>query len=222
MSISLGRSSLRPHRLTTRLAPLLSIGILTLAAHAQALPTTRLDRQLNRVDFGISGVGLFNSNTNGTNYLNQPLTDSPGNTLGALVTLRYTAKPYVGFEFNYGYARFNQNYNSLGGVQANASEYTLGYVAHTPKVFGIDTFASIGAGTIAYKPTPGGGQGLNEQARAVYYYEVGAEDLVTTHIGLRAFFRQTNSLAPDFGQNYLTILKRTTSTQPGVGVYIHF
>ena len=220
MSISLGRSCLRLTGLTNRLASLLLQ--LTIAAHAQALPTTKLDRQLERVDFAISGVGLFNSNTSGTNYLNQPLTDTPGNTLGALVTLRYTAKPYVGFEFNYGYARFNQNYNTLGGVQSNANEYTLGYVAHTPKLFGFDTFVSVGAGTLAYKPTPGGGQGLLEQARAVYYYEVGGEDLVTTHLGLRAFFRQTNSLAPDFGQNYLTILKRTTSTQPGVGVYIHF
>ena len=77
------------------------------------------------------------------------MTDVPGNTLGALVQIGYTVKPYVGFQFNYGYARFTQKYtfgdNPVLGVQANASEYTLGYVAHLPfTTFGLKPFVGGG------------------------------------------------------------------------------
>ena len=40
-----------------------------------------------------------------------------------------------------------------GGVQQNASEYTLGYVVHTRKqYFGLTPFASGGAGTTVFRP----------------------------------------------------------------------
>ena len=51
----------------------------------------------------------------------------------------------------------------------------LGMLRHPGfEVFGLKPFAGIGAGTISNKPTPGGGQGLLTQARAAYYYTVGA------------------------------------------------
>ena len=195
-------------------------------AGAQAQVVSSLDRQLSRLDLAVSGAGYFNTQTSGTNYLGQELVDDPGNTLGAIVTLRYTAKPYVGFEFNYGYARFNQNYSSIGGVQSKANEYTVGYVAHPGfSVFGLEPFGAVGAGSIANKPTPGGGQGLQEQARAAYYYGLGerVDDMVFgPHFGFRGQFRQIFSLAPDYGQNYLTIKKRTVTSEPAFGVFLKF
>ena len=197
--------------------------VLAGVAHGQAEVQTKLSKQLDRTDLAVSGAGYFNSSTTGTNYLSQSVTDTPGNTLGALVQIRYTTKPYVGFEFNYGYARFTQKYSTIGGVQANSTEYSLGYVAHPPiEIFGLKPFLGVGAGTIAYKPTTFGGQGLKEQARALYYYDVGLDDMLTPHIGIRAQFRGSNSLAPDFGQNYLTILKRTWITEPAAGVFLKF
>jgi hypothetical protein len=226
MSISLRRrvvrtfvSSLSSSLFRFSLCGLLLVGV----AHGQAEVQTKLSKQLDRTDLAVSGAGYFNKTTTGTNYLGQSLTDVPGNTLGALVQIRYTAKPYVGFEFNYGYARFTQKYSSIGGVQANSAEYTLGYVAHLPfEFFGLKPFAGAGGGSIAYKPTTYGGQGLKEQARATYYYTVGVDDMITTHIGVRAQFRQQYSLAPDFGQNYLTTLQRTVITEPAAGVFIKF
>src|SRR6185312_10864924 len=93
------------------------------------------------------------------------------NTLGALVTLRYTISPLIGFEGNYGYARYTENFTPFGatataGVQTNAAEYTLGYVAHPPTLLGVHPFAAVGLGSIAFRPTPFGGQQLNTQARA--------------------------------------------------------
>jgi len=236
MSISLRRrfartfvSSLSSSVVRFSLCGLLLVGV----AHGQVEVQTKLSKQLDRTDLAVSGAGYFNKTTTGTNYLGQTVTDVPGNTLGALVQIRYTAKPYVGFEFNYGYARFTQKFTGSGGstantdftlgVQANSSEYTLGYVVHPPfEIFGFKPFVGAGGGTIAYKPTTYGGQGLKEQARATYYYDVGLDKTISPHFGARAQFRQQYTLAPDFGQNYLTIVQRSVITQPVFGVYMKF
>ena len=61
------------------------------------------------------------------------------------------------------------------------------------------------------------------QARAAYYYSIGAENTVfSSHFGVRAQFRQVFFLAPDFGQNYLTIKHRTSTFEPGFGFFLRF
>lgn len=200
----------------------LLLGVIGPVLHAQE---TALGRQLSRLDLGVSGIGQFSKNTTGTNYLNQTLTQSPSNTLGALVTVRYTKSPLVGFEGNYSYARYTENYSQyiIGGAQTNASEYSLGYVAHTPLLFGVQPFVGVGAGSIAFRPTPNGGQGLKAQARAAYYYDAGVENpIFSSHFGIRAQFRQVFFLAPDFGQNYLTTKQRSFTLEPGIGIFLKF
>jgi hypothetical protein len=201
-------------------------------AKAQTTQTTALDRQLARIDFAILGLGVFNRDSSGfatVNAVRTKVTLSPGNTAGALVSLRYIVSPFIGFEGNYGYARYNDTFTPFGalptaGVQQNASEYTLGYVAHTRKqYFGVTPFASAGLGTIAFRPTPGGGESLPKQARAAYYFSVGAETTVLSpHFGVRAQYRQLFFKAPDFETNYLTIQQRTTTYEPGFGFFLRF
>ncbi len=206
------------------------------AAIAQEAPPTALDKQLSRIDLGVQGVGIFTSSVtgtvlnNGAANANQTLTDAPGNTLGALVTIRYVAKPFIGGEFNYGYARYTQNFSgvpgtqSILGVQSQTNEYTLGYLV-TPAhpVFGFQPFVSAGAGSTAFKPTPRGGEGLKTQARATYYYSLGLQkEYFSEHFGFRGGFRQLFYLAPDFGQNYLTIKKHATTYEPSFGFYLKF
>jgi hypothetical protein len=193
-----------------------------------------LDKQLSRIDLSVVGVGVFNKASNGVATVNSvpntPVSLSPGNTAGAVVSLRYIARPLVGFEFNYGYARYTDTFTPFGapgtsaGVQQNASEYSFGYVAHTRKqYFGLTPFASAGLGTIVFRPTPGGGEALPEQARAAYYFSVGAETTVLSpHFGIRAQYRQVFFKAPDFLTNYLTIQQRTTTYEPGVGFFLRF
>jgi hypothetical protein len=202
-------------------------------AKAQTSQNTGLDRQLSRIDLGVTGAGIFNKSSSGFATVNgvshTPVNLSPGNTAGAGVTLRYIASPLVGFEFNYGYARYTDTFTPFGsqisaGVQQNASEYTFGYVAHTRKqYFGVNPFASAGAGTMIFRPTPGGGLALPEQARAAYYVSVGAETTVLSpHFGVRAQYRQVFFKAPDFLTNYLTIQQRTTTFEPGFGFFLRF
>lgn len=200
-------------------------------------PTTALGRQLAKMDLGVTGKGEFTRNTSGLTYLPQNVNLVPSNTLGALVTLRYTVSPYVGFEGNYGYARYTDNFTSNNvtgspknatqfvlGVQTNVSEYTLGYVAHVPHtLFGAHPFLGVGAGSLAFRPTGGGGQGFKPQARAAYYYNAGIEaPVINQHFGLRLSFRQVFYLAPDYETNYLTNKQRTIATEPNFGFYLHF
>jgi hypothetical protein len=195
-------------------------------------PETALDRQLARVDLGIIGIGVFNLDSNGTAIINTKPTEvnlSPGDTAGAMATLRYVIKPSIGFEGNYVYARYTDTFTPFGGqptagVQQNATEYTLGYVAHARKqYFGVTPFASAGLGTIAFRPTPGGGLALPKQARAAYYFSVGAETTVLSpHFGVRLLYRQVFFKAPDFETNYLTIQQHTTTFEPGFGFFLRF
>ena len=192
-----------------------------------------LDRQLTRIDLGVLGVGVFNKSSNGVatvnGHANTPVNLNPSNTAGVVLSLRYTASPLVGFEFNYGYARYTDLFAPFGsqpngGVQQNASEYTFGYVVHARKqYFGLTPFASGGAGTTVFRPTPGGGLALPEQARATYYFSVGAETTVLSpHFGVRAQYRQVFFKAPDFETNYLPIQQHTTTYEPGVGFFLRF
>ncbi len=216
-----------------------SIGLLVGSAGwlgAQAQVETPLRRQLDRVDLGLSAIYQSTGSTSGESYATssprpeqaQFLKQSPNSTVGGLLNLRYTRSPLLGAEFNFTYSRYTTNYSVIfaDGVQASVSEYTLGYVAHGPTLtsFSLTPWASAGAGTTAFKPKTFGGQGLREQARATYYYAVGVDAplLLEGRLGLRAQFRQAFFLAPDYGQNYLTTKQRTSSLEPGIGLYLHF
>jgi hypothetical protein len=223
-----------------RLRILAQIGAsLLLAACASAAQSQQahpaLDALFSHVDVGVSAVGEFTPTNTGTNYLGQSVQNNPSTTVGVLASVRYIKSPFVGGEFNYHYARYTENFtytalNTGGpsavllGVQTNATEYTFGYLAHTRgPLFGVQPFAGVGAGVIAFRPTKGGGEGYQPQARAAYYYEVGAEkSLLNTRFGVRVQFRQIFHLAPDFETNYLTTHNRTISTEPTIGFYYHF
>jgi opacity protein-like surface antigen len=107
-------------------------------------------------------------------------------------------------------------------VQNTVAEETLGYVAHLHPFLGVKPFVGAGGGTMRFKPTPNGGEGLQQQYRAVYYYDAGADKALTPNFGVRVAFRQLIYLAPDFGQNYLTITRRAITTEPTFGFYLRF
>jgi hypothetical protein len=210
------------------------LGVAALAGWSSASSqTTMLSRQLDRVDVAVSGIGTITKGVSGNNYVDQAVTLNASTTLGALVQARYTKSPLVGFEFNYTRSRFTEQFSGTPfsgqastttpfGVQSDVSEYTLGYVAHLPSILGVQPFASVGAGTTAFKPTPLGGQGLLEKARMTYYYSVGVDDQLTRYFGVRAQLRQAFYKAPDFGENYLTIQQQTFTIEPGIGFYVKF
>jgi hypothetical protein len=208
-----------------------------LAQDVEPNPETPLQRQLDHVDLALSGIGQFSTATNGVNYRPQNVNLTPSNTFGGLATLSYTKSPLVGLQFNYSYARYTDNFTLTNtaatpngdqpftlGVQTRANEYTLGWVFHThDQHFGVIPFAAVGAGTVGFTPTRGGGQGYLEQARMTYYYSVGADTpLFNKYFGFRAQFRQLFYLAPDYETNYYTDLKRSIASEPTIGFFIKF
>ena len=203
----------------------------TFTTFAVAAPAqTKVDRQLSYIDLGIQGVGQFTSSTSGTITdgafdNNQTLSQSASTSLGALVTLRYTPRPYLGAEFNGGYARYTENYSvTPGEVQTQANEFTFGYVVTPPyTIYGVKPFASAGAGLIRFAPTAGGGEETYKEARPAYYYNLGVQKLIYgDRLGLRLGFRQVFYTAPDFEENYLAINKRVSTAEPLIGFYLRF
>lgn len=195
-----------------------------------AFAQSKLQQQLSHVDLGVQAVGEFNADASGpvtipaTNQ-GQPVTLSPSNTVGALVTLRYAPRPYVGAEFNGGYSRYTENFNvNPLAIQTQADEFSLGYLVTPPyTVFGVRPYASAGLGGIRFAPTRGGGEGAPTQGRFAIYYHLGVQkDIIPDVFGIRVGFRQLFYTAPDFFQNYITINKRTTTSEPMIGFYVRF
>ena len=198
-----------------------------------ALPAaaqTPLQRQLANVDLGLQAVGQFSKSVSGPVVLpavdtGQTINQSVSNTVGFLATLRYTPKPYLGFEFNGGYVRYTESYSVAPlQIQTQANEFTVGYVVTPPyRIFGVKPYASVGAGTIRFAPTRGGGQGAPSEGRMAEYYNLGVQkELLSDNFGVRLGFRQVFYQAPDFVQNYLTINKQTFTTEPMIGFYLRF
>ncbi len=212
-----------------RLFCMFSVSLASGLSFGQTPAATRLGRQLQSIDVGLQAVGIFTGNRTGTvtvpaNDTGRVLTQGASNTVGGLVTIRYTPRPYLGLEFNGGYARFTEEYTVAPlQIQTQANEFTFGYVVTPPYlIFGVKPYASAGAGTTRFAPTRGGGQGAPEQARATYYYNLGIQKDLSPHFGARLGFRQLFYRGPDFLQNYLTINQRVVTSEPMFGLYARF
>lgn len=196
-----------------------------------ALAQSKLQQQFSHVDLGVQAVGEFSSSASGPTTIPAPLpsgqivTLSPSNTVGALVTIRYTPKPYMGAEFNGGYSRYTEDLNVQPlAIQTQVDEFTFGYLVTPPyTIFGVHPYASAGVGGMRFAPTRGGGEGAPPIGRLAEYYSVGVQkNILSDNFGIRAGFRQIFYVAPDFYQNYLTINKRASTSEPVIGFYLRF
>jgi len=224
------------------LVPALLLCLLSLTASQaigqEAVPLTHFQKQMERVDFAFGAAGIMSSPVSGIEQRDASSTHnnlliSPSSTVGELLTLRYTAKPLLGYEFNFGSSRYTQNFtftpplmhNILQSAQTGVHEFSLGYIAHPRKIYGVQSYLGAGIGTLRFKPTPGGGEGLPFQYRMAYYYNFGVEQNFTgsaNHFGVRLGFRQLIYLEPDFLTNYLTITRRTRTSEPTFGFFLRF
>jgi len=194
---------------------------------------TALTKQLQRLDIGLNGTYNTTRTASGLNDLQDlsvPVQQKTSSTTGALLQFRYTRSPWMGGEFNIGYARNTHNFSSTEqtdylplGVQTNALSFMLGYIAHPPhKIAGLQPFFGGGGGLMYFHTTSGGGQGFLKQGVGGYYYTAGVEREIVPHVGVRGQFRQLFYYAPDFYQSFLTIQKNTSTMEPAVGIYLHF
>ena len=238
MLISLRRPAVAGPALALLLSVFFLLSARQAAAQDEPKEETATQKFLDHFDLSVSGAAELTNTVSGPEQRDATttknvLTIKPSQTIGELATLRYTSKPWLGFEFNFGNQRYTEDYTFtpaflqptlVGGAQTGVHEYTLGYIAHPPhQFFGLQPFLGAGFGTMSFHPTAGGGQHLPFQYRAAYYYTGGVEGLFpNSHFGMRAGFRQVIYLAPDFLQNYLTITRRVRTSEPNIGFYVRF
>ena len=184
---------------------------------------------LSNVDLGVQGGGEFTKSVTGPVTIPADdqgtiITQTSSNTFGALGTLRYAPRPYLGAEFNGSYIRYTEGFNVPPyQIQTQANEFTFGYLVTPPyTIFATKPYASVGGGLIRFAPTRGGGEGAPSEGRGAVYYNLGVQHDFYANFGVRVGFRQVFYTAPDYFQNYLTINKRTLTSEPVIGFYLRF
>jgi hypothetical protein len=193
-------------------------------------------KQLSRLELALDGDASLTQNSSGTtpvsSGVNYKIAQTASTATGGMATIRYTKSPLIGGEFNFNMTVLTEGYTLTPAlalsanpftVQAQMQEYTFGYVAHGPHIMKFQSFASAGFGSIKFKPTAHGGEGLQAQYRMAEYVSAGVDDpIFTKDIGIRVQIRDVFYKAPDFGQSYLTTNAHTSTIEPVFGFYMRF
>jgi opacity protein-like surface antigen len=202
----------------TIVAALMSLGLLVTGAQAQ---------EGNRSDITVSAFGSFEQGTSG-NGVNQSATDSAG----VLATYRYFFTDHQGIEVDYGFSRFNQQYNLLTtgttpltlGVPADTNEATASYVYRHSLGHRLTGFVTAGTGALLFVPDTfafGGASG-STFVTPDFVYSAGADIPVSHRISLRLGYRGHVFEAPDFGVPGIRTNSVTHMAEPFGGVSFHF
>jgi hypothetical protein len=202
-------------------------------AHAQSTSTqTPFERQMSHVDLALGVPYETTASSAGRN-----VSQTVSSAAGFIGTIRYTHSPYIGAEMIYKRSRETQTFSYLAytspttpptgaqlGVEDSVEEIAWGYVAHPDYTFaGIKPFGGVGLGSVEFKPTKNGGEGLARQFRADYYWNAGADyAILGSRWGVRLQVRQIFFIAPDFQQNYLVSGSRTSSLEPSFAFTVRF
>jgi len=158
--------------------------------------------------------------------------DTPTNGLGGLLEIRYIQKPLLGLEFVYGMNEMDTTFSPKTGacgyvcsqpitkLSVKANNVAFDYVPS--RSFGkLRVFALAGVGfniTSATATT----YGVREVIRGAYNFGGGVDYTLTTHIGVRAQFRDFLFKAPNNSSLYPATGIMTYSAQPMGGIYYKF
>ncbi|WP_158750971.1 outer membrane beta-barrel protein [Acidobacterium sp. S8] len=195
----------------------LFVAALLVASFAQPV---NAQTYLKNSEIGANVFGQFTNSSSGNG-----IDVKPGDSVGGQGTFRHVYHPWLGYEVGYGYTRFTDRYSSYPfGVQHNTHEFEGSYLATLPGVvLGVRPFGMVGASALLYSPSLNGGQNASAQARLAITFGAGADfPLLTSHFGLRVQYRALYHPTPDYGD---TIFKTDTwriSSEPAVGLYLHF
>jgi outer membrane immunogenic protein len=151
--------------------------------------------------------------------------DQPSGNIAYLASFEHYFGEHGGILLNYANVRDQKFASPTGGVQSNAHETTLAYMARFPHGK-LTPFVIVGGGAVIFNPTEnfvlssGGTPTL--QAKAAFLYGGGADYNVTRNIALRMQYRGLLFRSPDFhtvdldGQTYSHL------AEPSLGVVFRF
>jgi opacity protein-like surface antigen len=196
------------------------------------MPTTVVD----------SPEGVF------TRQITQGTSDSPG----VFATFHQSFKPWLGYNVNFGYSRFSENYSygqaylpsststqpaysnfAQGSIPTNMLDLTIAYVFRGPSNKKFSTFGQFGGGGLFFLPTVStDSHDLNpvrQQTRPATIFGVGMNYKLTNRLNLRAEYRGLFYKCPDFtlppygGGNSFPMTKLFTVTNvPAVSLVYRF
>jgi opacity protein-like surface antigen len=202
-------------------AGLVSLGLLSVGLEAQ-------DLESNRNDITVSALGVFQQNTNGNG-----IQQTGENTAGVLFSYRYFFTPHQGVEANYGFSRYNQQFNSLTStaftgtqsLSSNTNEANLSYVYRFGIGHHLTPFVSAGTGALVFSPSNSftfNNQGAGTFATADFVYSAGADLALSRRVSLRLGYRGHVFQAPDFGIANISTGSVTHMAEPFGGLSFHF
>jgi opacity protein-like surface antigen len=194
-------------------------------------PTT----SVNEMNAG-SLSGVFTTQTT------QGTSPSPG----VLGTLHESFKPWLGYNVNFGYTRFSENYSdgsafvpakgsafppsstfTQGSIGTNMYEVTIAEVFEGPRTRRFNIFGQFGGGGLFFLPSENASQ-ARQQTRPAMIFGVGMNFKLTSHLDFRAEYRGLFYKSPDFnlppyGQGNFPITRLfTVTSQPAISVVYSF
>jgi outer membrane immunogenic protein len=185
-----------------------------------------LAQDSGRSDVSVNFTGNFQSQATGLG-----VTDTATYSGGFLANYRYHFNDWGGFEFNYAYTRFSQNYSPIASTvissttQANADEFTLAFVSTlgVHNTARIRPFVEVGTGALIFSPIAKGStvSGFSDD-RGAFVFGAGADWRVSRQVSLRLGYRDLIYKAADFGIPTQLTNAVTNMSEPYVGLVLHF
>jgi opacity protein-like surface antigen len=145
-------------------------------------------------------------------------------------------KPWLGYNVNFGYTRFSENYSSgtvytqagsnvpvsstfsHASINTNMYELTVAAVVQGPHTKRFSTFAQVGGGGLFFVQTGSGT--ASEQTRPAMVFGTGINYKLTDHLAMRAEYRGLFYKSPDFVEPVSRLF--TVTSEPSVSVVYTF
>lgn len=179
------------------------------------------------------------------------VTQAASPSAGVFSTLHQSFRPWLGYNVNFGYTRFTENYSNAqqfipnstsgfpatssfvrGSVRTNMYDLTLSYVIEGPRTRRFNTFAQVGGGGLFFEPISNI-IGARQETRPAMIFGTGANFKLTERLDLRTEYRGLFYKSPDFNLQDITPgitstnqfpMTRlfTVSSTPSVSLVYHF
>jgi len=178
-----------------------------------------------------------------TNQVTQGTSDSPGVT----ATFHQSFKPWLGYNVNFGYSRFSENYSngdsfvpsktstkpafsnfSQGSIRTNMLDLTIAYLFRGPSNKKFSTFGQFGGGGLFFLPAQSATP-ATQQTRPAMVFGVGMNYKLTNRLALRAEYRGLFYKSPDFnlppyggGESFPMTRLFTVTHSPAISLVYRF
>lgn len=132
-------------------------------------------------------------------------------SVGGLSTLHVGLKPYLGFNVNFSYSQFKQDFSSYGGtiyhgtatgygdvgsLNTRMYEFTASYVFEGPRIKRFRTFGQFGGGGLLFQPISA--YFAKEETRPAMVFGAGTEFPISPHFSIRAEYRGLLYKGPNY------------------------